>query len=506
MAEIRLIDTTLRDGQQCLWATRMSTAMMLPVAERLDRAGFEAIELFGAVQFDTAVRYLKEDPWERLRMMRARIEETPLQALIRSACVLGFEPQPDDLNALWAERLVANGIRSFVAFDGLHDLDNLKPAIRRANELGVPTIGWLTFSDSPVHSDALYAEKAREFVEDCGAASVMIEDASGVLTPERVRTLVPAVKAVIGGRPLGLHSHGLIGLPQRSYLAAAELGIATLYTCVPPVADGNAPPNVFTTIGNLRACGYEVPVDEQVLAPVSEHFMACAKRERMPVGQPQDFDAPSLLHQIPGGVLSNLKAQLASLGQEECLPAVLEECGRVRAELGWPIQVTPFAQLIGVQATLNVIGGGERYSKVPDEVKKYAFGYYGKLLAPVEPDVLDRIAENGPRSVSESVPERRPVVASLRKLYPDATDDELILRHAFKGPEVDEMTTSRPDYGAYALLETPLVRLVRNLTERPGPIRVSVRKADFEMTYSSGPGSSGPRSSGPGSSGLETAS
>ena len=486
MASLRLVDTTFRDGQQCLWATRMPTAMMLPLAEALDRAGFEAIELMGAVQFDAAVRYLREDPWERLRLMRERVRETPLQALCRSACVLGFEPQPDDLNALWVERLIANGIRSFVAFDGLHDLDNLKPAIRRASELGVPTCGWLTFSDSPVHDDALYAAKAREFIEDCGAASVMIEDASGVLTPERVRTLVPAVRAVIGERPLGLHSHGLIGLPQRTYLAAAELGVETLYTCLPPVADGNAPPNLFTTLRNLEVSGHEVALDPAGLEEAAAHLDASARRAGMPRGRPQDFDAASLLHQIPGGVLSNLQAQLAPLGQEDRLPEVLEECGRVRAELGYPIQVTPFAQLIGVQATLNVIGGGERYSKVPDEVKKYALGYYGKLLAPVAPEALDRIVENGPRTVALEPPARAPAVARLRKRYPGLSDDERLLRFAYKGAEVDEMKAHRPDYGAYALMETPLVRLVRNLAERPGPLQVFVRKQGFEMDYAAG--------------------
>ncbi len=484
MATVRLIDTTLRDGQQCLWATRMSTAMMLPIAQALDGAGFEKVEVFGAVQFDTAVRYLKEDPWERLRLLRARIERTPLQALLRSACVLGFEPQPADLNELWAERLVVNGIRSFVAFDGLHDLDNLKPAIARANSLGVPTTGWLTFSDSPVHTDELYAAKAREFIEDCGAATVMIEDASGVLTPERARTLVPAIKAVIGDRPLGLHSHSLIGLPQRTYLAAAELGVTQLFTCIPPVADGNAPPNVFTTLRNLRASGFDVEVDEAALRPVAGHFEACALRAGMPLGRPQDFDAASLLHQIPGGVLSNLEAQLRTLGQEERLPEVLEECGRVRAELGWPIQVTPFAQLIGVQATLNVVGGGERYSKVPDEVKKYALGYYGKLLSPVDPDILDRIVANGPRTVSETPPAREPIVPRLRKRYPKASDDELLLRYVFKGAEVDQMKANRPDYEAYSALETPVVHLLRNLAERPGPLQVFVSKGDFELAYS----------------------
>lgn len=473
MRTIQLVDTTLRDGQQCLWATRMPTAAMLPMAEYLDRAGFDALEVVGAVQFDAAVRYLRENPWDRLRLLRERVVRTPLQAVVRSGCVLGFELVPQDLNDLWIERLVANGIERFVAFDGLHDLDNLVPSLRLAKKLGAYTTGWLTFSDSPVHTDALYVAKAREYIDKADVDAVMIEDASGVLTPERARTLVAALKAEIGDLPLGLHSHGLLGLPQRTQLEGVALGVDHLYTCVPPLADGNAPPSVFTTARNLRHRGFAVPVHDESLRPVETHLAGVAARQGFPLGVPQDFDASFFDHQIPGGVLSNLTAQLKALGLEAKLPQVLEECGRVRAELGWPIQVTPFAQFIGVQASLNVIQG-ERFRTVPNEVKKYALGYYGHLLAPVEPDVLDRIVGNGSRSIALTPPPREPVVPELRRRYPHANDDELLLYASFDPGVLDPMFANTPDYAEFSILEQPLARLLRELGKRPTAKRVFI--------------------------------
>lgn len=483
MAQINLVDTTLRDGQQCLWATRMPTSAMLPIAEALDSAGFSAIEVMGAVQFDAAVRYLQENPWERLRQLHARIERTPLQAVIRSSCILGFEPQAEDLNRLWVERLVANGVKKFVAFDGLHDIDNLVPALQHAKSLGAYTTGWLTFSDSPVHTDELYVAKAREFIDKAAVDAVMIEDASGVLTPERVRTLVPRLQKAIGDMSLGLHSHGLVGLPQRTYLAAAELGVDNLYTCIPPVADGNAPPSVVTTARNLRYLGYDVGVDDDAIEEVSTHFRQVARYSGYPEGRPMDFDAASVGHQVPGGVMSNLLAQLRTAGLENKLPAVLEECTRVRADLGWPIQVTPFAQFIGVQATLNIIHG-DRYGVVPDEVKKYVLGYYGKLLSPVDGNALDRIIENGSSYIAETPPVPEPVMPMLRKRYPGMDDEERMLRYFFDASIVDRIRTG-DQASNWRMAGNPLIELVRRAcSEGRRTSRVAVEKDGFRLELS----------------------
>lgn len=481
MSRVKIVDTTLRDGHQCLWATRMTTAMMLPVAETFDRIGFDVVEVMGAVHFDACIRYLKEDPWARLRALRERITETPLQALIRSKCVLGFELQPDDIARLWVERLFANGIRRFILFDGLHDLDNLVVSARHARKLGAHTTGWLIFSQSPVHTDQLYAQKAREFLERVKVDALVIEDTGGILTPERVRTLVPAIKKEIGEVPLGLHVHNLVGLAQRTYIEAVKLGIDELYTCIAPIADGNAPPAVQSTARNLRYLGYEVAVDDELIERTSSHFEAVARIAGKPLGRPHDFDAANFGHQVPGGVLSNLIAQLELVGLTDKIDAVLAECARVREELGWPIQVTPFSQLIGVQATLNVIGG-ERYARVPNEVKKYALGYYGKLLAPLDADVLDRIVENASQGISLEPAPPKPAVKRLRKRYPD--DDELLLRHSFPGNLVDEMYAAPADDNDYSVIDDPLHYLIKEFEKLPRLRHVFVRKGSFRASLS----------------------
>ena len=480
MTRVKIVDTTLRDGHQCLWATRMSTPMMLPVAERMDRIGFDVLEIMGAVQFDTCVRYLKEDPWVRLRALKERITRTPLQALIRSKCALAFELQPDDIARLWVERLFENGVDRFIYFDGLHDLDNLIVSVEEARRLGAYNTGWLIFSDSPIHTDELYASKAREFLDRAKVDAVMIEDTSGILTPERAATLVPAIKKEIGDVPLGLHMHNLVGLAQRTYIEAVRRGVDNVYTCIAPIADSNAPPAIQTTARNLRYLGFEVAVDDELIDQVSRHFETIALAEDKPLGRPQDFDAANFGHQVPGGVLSNLIAQLEAAGLGHKIGEVLSECTRVREELGWPIQVTPFSQFIGVQATFNVIEG-ERYTRVPNEVKKYALGYYGKLLAPVEPNVLDRITENGSKSITAYPGKPEDALPALRKQYPDADDDELMLRQSFPGTLVGDMYAATPDDTDYSLADRPFLHLIQELAKRPKLGNVFIQKGSFKL-------------------------
>ncbi len=473
MPSVKIVDTTLRDGHQCLWATRMSTPMMMPVLDRMDRVGFDVIELMGAVHFDTCVRFLGENPWDRLRLFRERFRRTTRQAIVRSKCALRFDLEPDDINRLWYERLVRNGIESLIAFDGLHDLDNLEDGLKLAKRLGARTQGWLIFSESPVHTDTLYVAKAREFLDRCDVDALMIEDTSGILTPERLRTLAPALQAEIGDVPLGLHTHNLAGLGQSLYIEAARLGIDNIYTCVAPIADGNAPPAIQTTARNLRHYGHDIDVDDALLSEISQHFQDVADRSGHPPGRPQDFDAASFDHQIPGGVMSNLVSQLEAAGLIEKLPAVLEECGRIRAETGWPIMVTPFSQFVGVQATLNVLTG-ERYRQIPDEMKKYVLGYYGKLLSPVAPDVLDRIVENGSKHIALTPPKPEPALPALRKRHPSADDEELLLWHSFPEEVVKNMFSATPDTIDYA--GGALLHLIEEVAKRPRLSRVFISK------------------------------
>ena len=472
MQSVDVIDTTLRDAHQCLWATRMTTAMMLPVARRMDRCGFAQIDLAGTIQFDVCVRFLKEDPWQRVRLMREHVVHTPLRALVRSKNIISFDILPDDIIELWVERLVANGFRVVGAFDGLNDVDNMLASIGIAKKLGVYTFGALSYSLSPVHTDDLYVRTARDLVGRGKVDAIMLKDAGGLLTVDRVRTLVPKIKRAIGKVPLELHSHCLTGIAPLVYLEGIGVGADQIHSSIAPLANGAAQPSTQSMAKNLRALGYAVNVNDVLMEEIGEHFQRIAEQEGKPLGQILEYDAFHYEHQLPGGMMSNFKSQLTEAGLSRKFQPLLEECARVRKELGYPIMITPFAQLVGTQAVFNVVHG-ERYKFVPDEVKKYALGYYGKLLAPVEPDVLDRIVENGSNRIPLKPKPLAPAVKRLREQYPSASDDERILRYMFAGRQVDDMLAAGAMKTAYEF-EQPLVRLVRELANRPRIARVHI--------------------------------
>ena len=430
----------------------------------MDKAGFQRIDLAGTIQFDVCVRYLKENPWERMRLMRKRIVDTPLSSFVRSKNLVSFDVVPDDIVGLWVERLVANGFREVGSFDGLNDVDNMLVTIDVARSLGVKTFGALSYCLSPVHTDELYVKTAQDLVKRGKVDAIWLKDAGGLLTVDRILTLVPAVKKVIGNIPLELHSHCITGLAPLVYLEGVKAGADRIHSSIAPLANGNAQPATQSMARNLRALGFKVDVDDALIDEVGEHFRRIAEQEGKPLGVPQEYDAFHYEHQIPGGMMSNFRSQLAQAGLSHLFQKLLEECARVRYELGYPIMITPFAQLVGTQAVLNVVQG-ERYRTVPDEVKKYALGYYGKLLAPVDPDVLDRIVANGSPKIALKPQALPPAVARLRKQYPNIGDDERLLRFMFAGGQVDDMLAAGPMATEY-VFEKPLVRLVRELSER----------------------------------------
>jgi oxaloacetate decarboxylase alpha subunit len=392
----------------------------------------------GAIQFDVCVRYLHEDPWERIRLVRKRITKTPLRALIRSRNFISFDMLPDDVIELLIQRLAAGGFRVIGSFDGLNDVDNMLVSIRAAKRADVKTFGALAYSHSPVHTDELYVRTAKDLVARAGVDFIMLKDSAGLLTPQRIRTLVPAIKAVIGTTPLELHSHCLTGLAPRVYIEGVEAGADLVHLSVAPLADGPAQPAVQKIVPQLRELGYRVDVDDAQIEKISAHFDEIAGRLKKPVGEPMAYNPFHFVHQVPGGMKTNFEFQLREIGMSEKLDEVLHECGRIRSELGWPIMITPFSQFVGTQAVLNVVHG-ERYAVVPDEVKKYALGYYGKLAAPVDPNVLDRIVERGSPRITPDPKKPEPQVAALRRNYPSASDEERLLRAMFLGTQVDEM-------------------------------------------------------------------
>ncbi len=481
MKKIRITDQTLRDGQQSLWASRMTTAMMYPVAERLDHIGFEAIDMGGGGQSGVTVRFLKENPWQRMDLMCAKIRRTPWVTAMRSKGGGGFNVVPDDILLLWIERFVAHGMRQFRLFDPLIDLDNLVFQLKYAKSVGMYTIGALPYSVSPVHTDELYASKAREFIERAGVDAIMLKDAGGLLTPDRVRTLVPAIKKAIGDVTLELHTHCTTGLGPLVTLEGVKVGADQIHTSIAPLANGAAQPSMQTTVRNLRDMGYSVDVDDKLINEVSEHFYKVARQEGKPVGVPAEYDAFQFEHQVPGGMISHFKLQLAQAGLSHKLDELLHECARIRKELGWPIMITPFAQFVGTQAVLNVVNG-ERYKIVPDEIKQFALGYNGKLLAPIDPNVLDKILAGGSQAIPPKPSTPEPGVPLLRKKYPNISDEERLLRYACAGSQVDEMLAAGPIKTEYRY-DQPLVDMLKDIAMRPKLARVYIEKPDMKIEF-----------------------
>ncbi|MEV8147455.1 pyruvate carboxylase subunit B [Arthrobacter sp. NPDC080073] len=483
--EVKIIDTTLRDGHQSLWATRMRTSHMLDMIEEFDSAGFEHVDLVAPIQFDVAVRYLKEDPWERVRLMHRHAPNTTFRALIRSKNLATFDFLPDDVIEAWVDRLVANGFREIGAFDGLNDVDNISAALLRAKRLGAETFGAVSFCESPVHTDELFVAKAQELIGKADVDRIMLKDAGGLLTPDRIRTLVPALRAVIGDRPLEVHTHSLTGLAPLVCLEAVELGADSVHTSIAPLASGNGQPSTQGMVRDLRALGYTVDVDDERIAAISRKLSRIAEEEGKPLGVPHEYTGMHYMHQTPGGMLSNFQSQLEAAGLADRFDELMQEVARVRAELAYPIMITPFAQHVGTQAVMNVMSG-ERYRVVPNEVKKYALGYYGKPLAPLEPAALEKILANGSSNIAEEPEAIPPMMPSLQERYPDEDIDLWLLRAQFAGTQVDDMKKVMTEGGAAGEKLMPTLDLITSLYDGTPTGRQVLRSGDLRITLEKG--------------------
>lgn len=482
--EIKIIDTTLRDAHQSLWATRMRTEHIVEMAPLFDKAGFAHVDLMAPIQFDVSVRYLKEDPWERVRLAHQYAPNTKFRGLVRSKNIASFDFVPDDIVDAWVKQLYTNGFRVIGSFDGLNDVSNIDEGLLTAKNLGAYTFGALSFCESPVHTDELYVKTAIDLIHKANVDAIMLKDAGGLLTPERIRTLVPAIKAVIGDRPLELHSHCLTGLAPLVYLEAVELGCDALHTSIAPLAHGAGQPATQDIVSDLRALGYVVNVDDDVIAQISQKITEIALAEDKPLGRPMSFNGLHYMHQLPGGMLSNFKSQLATANLEDRYDELLHEIARVRAELAYPIMITPFAQFVGTQAAMNVMAG-ERYKYVPNEIKKYALGYYGELLAPIEPEVLKRILANGSADIVANPEPLEPLLPHLRKQYPYDSMDDLLLRAMFAGTQVDEMRRSIKN-GEQAEAANPTLNLIKSLASKRQEGTISLKTQDIEIHINKG--------------------
>lgn len=482
MAHIDLVDTSLRDGNQSLWgATGLDTAMMLRLAPVLDRVGFAAIDFSTSTHMAVAVRFKRENPWERLRLMRKAMPRTPLQFLTTGMRFISWELAHPELMHLAFRLLVRNGIRRFAAMDAMNDMEALvavAEAIRA--EGGERIVAALTYSVSPVHTDEHYVACVRRLVQSSAIDGVYLKDPGGLLTPERVASLIPQLQANAGRLPLELHSHCTIGLAPFSYLQAARLGVRALHVALGPLGNGTSQPSAERTAANLREHGHSVDIDDDALKRAGDYLHRLAAAEGLPAGQPQELDAAYFRHQVPGGMVGTTRRQLAEIGALDRLPAVFEEAARVRAELGYPIMVTPFSQIVVTQAVMNVIAG-ERYRNVPDEVVRYVSGRFGKPTVPVDPNVLDRVLSS-PRARQLLAEPAMPDLKELRRRFSGAIDDEeLVLRTVMPQDQVDAMKAAGPARRHYNPDVKPVLSLIEQVARRSDLSYVSVEKPGLRL-------------------------
>ena len=475
---ISFVDTTLRDGHLSLWASNMRTAMMLPIAERLDRAGFEGIEVMSSAFYKKCVRDLKDDPWERVRLLKQHIRNTPLRS-IRSRSMLAFQITPPAIADLWLERLAANGIDELRTSDPSNTPYYWRRAVDAAKRAGLKTILNIIYSISPKHTDEYFVERAREAAR-LDVARICFKDPGGLLTPAATRRLVPLILQEAKDKPVEFHTHCNTGLGPLCCLEAIRFGITSINTAIPPLADGSSNPSIFNVAMNARALGYPTDIDEQVLKPVRDHFTAVAKRENLPVGRPIEYDAFHPLHQVPGGMISNFRFQLGKLGKLDHLPAVLQEVSRVRAEFGYPIMVTPYSQFFGVQAAINVMVG-KRYKEVTDEVLLYALGHWGEEEAQsIEANLKDRLLSSPRARELARLEPPEMTLKEFREKFGGADDDDRLL-HYFAGE--DAVTAMRAAGGPkdHAGASMPLVKLIEQLAKRAQTARLHITRNGLHL-------------------------
>lgn len=440
MKKIEFIDQTIRDAQQSLWGYLMRTDHITPIAEAMDRVGYKAIATVGSQAFTVQVRTLQEDPWERIRLLSRLITKTPIRGSYVIFALSSFDlSTPRDIIALWIKRSVANGIKSFWVCDYQTDMEKFIYFARIAKEEGAEVVPSLMYTSSPVHTNELWASKTRMIASarDC-VDRIMIEDASGVITPEATRELVATVLANCEGLPVEFHSHCNPGLAPLCYLEAIKAGITTLHTAVAPLANGTSLPAIETILHNAKKLGFTSDIDEDALAQVSAHFRKVAEEEGLPIGVPTEYDVFHYEHQVPGGMMTNLTRQLREVGMLNRLDEILDEVVLVRKDFGYPVMATPYSQIVGAQAVENVISG-ERYKQFTDEAIKYLLGYYGEPVGPVDQNVKDKVMSLSrtkefinwqPENYLKSVDELR------REIGPDLSDDDLLLKILIPGQPV----------------------------------------------------------------------
>ena len=425
---VKITDTALRDAHQSLLATRMKTEDMLPIAEKIDEVGYHSIEMWGGATFDSCLRFLNEDPWDRLRSIRKVVKKTKLQMLLRGQNILGYKHYADDVVEEFVKRAIYNGIDIIRIFDALNDLRNLETALKITNQEGAHAQCAISYTTSPVHDINYYLEKARN-MERMGAHSICIKDMSGILTPYVAFDLITKMKKIIK-IPIQVHTHYSSGIASMTYLKAIEAGADVVDTAISPLALGTSQPATEPLVAALKGTSYDTGIDLEILNEIADYFRPLRDKyleEGLIDPKVLGVDANTLIYQVPGGMISNLISQLKQQNKMDKFQEVLAEVPKVREELGFPPLVTPTSQIVGTQAVFNIITG-ERYKMIPREVKDYVAGLYGRPTVPIKDEIKKIII--GDKKIIEDRPADhiKPQLDALRedmKEYLEQEEDVL---------------------------------------------------------------------------------
>ena len=434
---VKIVETVLRDGHQSIAATRMRIVDMLPVLEKIDNAGYHAVEAWGGATFDSCLRFLHEDPWQRLRLLKKNLPHTPIQMLLRGQNVLGYTNLADDVVSEFVKRSVDNGVSIIRIFDALNDTRNLETAMRATKEAGGHAQGCIVYTISPYHKDADFVKLGKELVQ-MGADSICIKDMAGLLRPYEAYNLVKALKAEIN-LPIDLHTHFTSGMGDMTYMKAIEAGVDIVDTALSPFSCSTSQPCTESLVAALQGSAYDTGINLPLLHDLADYFKGIKKDlvEDFNLNTNIPIDPKVLTFQIPGGMLSNLLNQMKEMGVADKYPQLLEEMPRVRAELGYPPLVTPTSQIVGTMAVLNVALG--RYKMIPREVKDLVLGKYGRTPAPIDPEVKRLAIGNAEPITCRPADLIPPQLDNFRKRlaedgYPNASMEDLLSYISF--PEV----------------------------------------------------------------------
>ena len=428
--KVQFVETVLRDANQSLIATRLPFEKFEPMLETIDKAGYYAAECWGGATFDVCLRYLNEDPWERLRKIRKAMPNTKLQMLLRGQNVLGYSHYPDDFVKLFVKKAVENGIDVIRIFDALNDVNNLKVAMEATVNAGAIASGTISYTTSPVHTHAKYVEMVKE-LKEMGAGTICIKDMAGIMGPQEAYDLVSAIKDAVD-MPIDLHTHSTTGLAFMTYLKAVEAGCDIIDTAISPFSGGTSQPATETLAYAFRQLGYEVDLNDECTTKMADYFKTVrdefvADGTLMPKAMATDTQC--LTYQVPGGMLSNLLSQLKQMNALDRFDEALAETPKVRADMGYPPLVTPTSQMVGVQAVRNVLDG-QRYKTVSKEIKAYCRGEYGTTPAPIDAEIKAKILGDEKELEGRYADTLAPIVEPTReKLGSIARSDEDVLSY-----------------------------------------------------------------------------